>query len=165
MSTASCNSALTYIDGDRGILRYRGYPIEQLAEQSSFLKLAYLLLYDELPTRDQLGELTGIIAHHTMINAALLRFFQGFHYDAHPMAMMVGVTGSLSAFYHGSINVHDPRNREISAHRSGIIYQALGIPRNMFTVMFAIARTAGWVAHWMEMMADPDHRIGRPRQI
>jgi len=367
MSTASCNSALTYIDGDQGILRYRGYPIEQLAEQSSFLEVAYLLLYGELPTRAQLDEFTGIITYHTMINEALLRFFQGFHYDAHPMAMMVGVAGSLSAFYHDSIDIHDVRNREISAHRliakiptiaaachkhnvgepviyprnklgycanflhmmfdtpceerdvdplaeravdllfilhadheqnaststvrlagssganpfaciaagiaslwgpahgganeavlsmleeigtlshidrfiarakdkddpfrlmgfghrvyknydprakivravahevlekvadannplfelalrleeialgdeyflerrlypnvdfySGIIYQALGIPRNMFTVMFAIARTAGWVAHWMEMMADPDHRIGRPRQI
>jgi citrate synthase len=367
VSTASCNSSLTYIDGTRGILRYRGYPIEQLAGHSSFLEVVYLLLYGELPTQDQLEDLTHVITHHTMINEALLRFFQGFHYDAHPMAMMVGVTGSLSAFYHDSLNIHDPRHREISAHRmiakmptiaaacykhnvgepviypcndlgycgnflhmmfatpcetyevdpvseralnllfilhadheqnaststvrlagssganpfacvaagiaslwgpahgganeavlsmleeigslsniekyiakakdkedpfrlmgfghrvyknydprakiirsmahevlekvadtnnplfelalrleeiavnddyfverklypnvdfySGIIYQALGIPRNMFTVMFAIARTAGWVAHWMEMIADPRHRIARPRQI
>jgi len=367
VSTASCNSSLTYIDGDKGILRYRGYPIEQLAARSSFLEVAYLLLYGELPDRRQLDQLTQIITHHTMLNEGLLRFFQGFRHDAHPMAMMVGVTGSLSAFYHDSLNIHDPRHREISAHRmiakmptiaaacykhnigepmiyprndltycgnllhmlfatpcepygvdpvaeralsllfilhadheqnaststvrlagssganpfacvaagiaslwgpahgganeavlsmleeignisniekfiakakdkddpfrlmgfghrvykhydprakiiramahevlekvadannplfelalrleeialgdeyfierklypnvdfySGIIYQALGIPRNMFTVMFAIARTAGWVAHWMEMIGDPQHRIARPRQI
>jgi len=367
VSTASCNSSLTYIDGDKGILRYRGYPIEQLAARSSFLEVAYLLLYGELPDRRQLDQLTQIITHHTMLNEGLLRFFQGFRHDAHPMAMMVGVTGSLSAFYHDSLNIHDPRHREISAHRmiakmptiaaacykhnigepmiyprndltycenllhmlfatpcepyevdpvaeralsllfilhadheqnaststvrlagssganpfacvaagiaslwgpahgganeavlsmleeigsisniekfiakakdkddpfrlmgfghrvykhydprakiiramahevlekvadannplfelalrleeialgdeyfierklypnvdfySGIIYQALGISRNMFTVMFAIARTAGWVAHWMEMIGDPQHRIARPRQI
>jgi citrate synthase len=367
LSTASCDSSITYIDGNEGVLRYRGYPIEQLAEQSSFLEVAYLLLYGELPTLEQMAEFNRNITHHTMINEALLRFFEGFHYDAHPMAMMVGVTGSLAAFYHDSLDISDPRHREISAHRmiakmptiaaacykhnlgepvmyprnnlgycgnflnmmfatpcedyvvspiaekalnmlfilhadheqnaststvrlagssganpfacvaagiaslwgpahgganeavldmleeigdvsnidkyiakakdkddpfrlmgfghrvyknydprakiirkvcyavleqladsnnplfelamrleefalqdeyfvekklypnvdfySGIIYRALGIPRNMFTVMFAIARTAGWVSHWMEMIADPAHRIGRPRQL
>jgi citrate synthase len=366
VSTASCHSSITYIDGDEGILRYRGYPIEQLAEQSDFLEVAYLLLYGELPTANQYVEFSDVITHHTMINESLLAFFNGFHYDAHPMAMMVGVTGSLSAFYHDSIDIMNERHREISAHRmiakmptiaaacfkhnlgepiiyprndlsyvgnflrmmfanpceeyqlspaaekamnllfilhadheqnaststvrlagssganpfacvaagiaslwgpshgganeavldmleeihdisnidkyiakakdkddpfrlmgfghrvyknydpramiirqvchevleeidthdpffemalrleeialedeyfverklypnvdfySGIIYRALGIPRNMFTVMFAIARTTGWVAHWMEMIADPKQRIGRPRQI
>jgi len=367
VSTASCDSSITYIDGQQGILRYRGYPIEQLAEQSSFLEVAYLLLYGELPTAEQMAEFDTNITRHTMINEALLRFFEGFHYDAHPMAMMVGVTGSLAAFYHDSLDIQNPRHREISAHRmiakmptiaaacykhnmgepimyprndlsycgnfmqmmfatpcepyqvnpiaekalnllfilhadheqnaststvrlagssganpfacvaagiaslwgpahgganeavldmleeigdvsnidkyiakakdkndpfrlmgfghrvyknhdpratiiretchevlneladtnnplfelalrleeialkdeyfvekklypnvdfySGIIYRALGIPRTMFTVMFAIARTAGWVSHWMEMIADPAHRIGRPRQI
>ena len=366
VSTASCHSSITYIDGDEGILRYRGYPIEQLAEQSDFLEVAYLLLYGELPTADQYSEFNSVITNHTMLNESLLAFFNGFHYDAHPMAMMVGVTGSLSAFYHDSIDIYDERHREISAHRmiakmptiaaacykhnvgepimyprndmsyvgnflrmmfanrceeyqlsqaaekamnllfilhadheqnaststvrlagssganpfaciaagiaslwgpahgganeavldmleeigefanidkyiakakdkddpfrlmgfghrvyknydprakiirevchevleeintqdpffdialrleeialedeyfverklypnvdfySGIIYRALGIPRNMFTVMFAIARTTGWVAHWMEMIADPKQRIGRPRQI
>jgi len=367
LSTASCNSSITYIDGDEGILRYRGYPIEQLAEHSSFLEVSYLLMYGELPSAQQLTEFADIITHHTMLNDALLRFFEGFHYDAHPMAMMVGVVGSLSAFYHDSINVTDPRHREISAHRlvakmptiaaacykhnvgepvmyprndlsytgnllqmmfatpcedyvvdplaeraldllfilhadheqnaststvrlagssganpfaciaagtaslwgpahgganeavlamleeigsvanidkyiakakdkddpfrlmgfghrvyknydprakiirkvchevlekladsnnplfelslrleeiaisdeyfverglypnvdfySGIIYRALGIPESMFTVMFAIARTAGWTSHWMEMLDDPKHRIGRPRQL
>ena len=367
VSTASCDSSITYIDGQEGILRYRGYPIEQLAEQSSFLEVAYLLLYGELPTAEQMAEFDTNITRHTMINEALLRFFEGFHYDAHPMAMMVGVTGSLAAFYHDSLDIQNPRHREISAHRmiakmptiaaacykhnmgepimyprndlsycgnfmqmmfatpcepyqvnpiaekalnllfilhadheqnaststvrlagssganpfacvaagiaslwgpahgganeavldmleeigdvsnidkfiakakdkndpfrlmgfghrvyknhdpratiiretchevlneladtnnplfelalrleeialkdeyfvekklypnvdfySGIIYRALGIPRTMFTVMFAIARTAGWVSHWMEMIADPAHRIGRPRQI
>ncbi len=366
VSTASCHSKITYIDGDEGILRYRGYPIEQLAEHSDFLEVAYLLLYGELPTAEQYTDFNNVITHHTMINEALLHFFDGFHYDAHPMAMMVGVTGSLSAFYHDSIDIQNERHREISAHRmiakmptiaaacfkhnlgepiiyprndlsyvgnflrmmfanpcedyklspaaekamnllfilhadheqnaststvrlagssganpfaciaagiaslwgpahgganeavldmleeieevsnidkfiarakdkddpfrlmgfghrvyknydprakiirkvchevleevdthdpffeialrleeialedeyfverklypnvdfySGIIYRALGIPRNMFTVMFAIARTTGWVAHWMEMISDPKQRIGRPRQI
>jgi citrate synthase len=366
VSTASCHSSITYIDGDEGILRYRGYPIEQLAEKSDFLEVAYLLLYGELPTADQYQHFNNVITHHTMLNEALLAFFNGFHYDAHPMAMMVGVTGSLSAFYHDSLDIHDERHREVSAHRmiakmptiaaacfkhnvgepimyprndlsyvgnflrmmfatpcedyrlspvaekalnllfilhadheqnaststvrlagssganpfaciaagiaslwgpahgganeavldmleeigemsnidkyiakakdkndpfrlmgfghrvyknydprakiirkvchevlaevntqdpffemalrleeialedeyfvkrklypnvdfySGIIYKALGIPRNMFTVMFAIARTTGWVSHWMEMIADPKQRIGRPRQI
>jgi len=117
VSTASCHSGITYIDGDQGILRYRGYPIEQLAEKSSFIEVAYLLLYGELPTPGQLQNFDTIISHHTMINEALLRFFEGFHYDAHPMAMMVGVVGSLSAFYHDSLDIHDPRHREISAHR------------------------------------------------
>jgi len=366
VSTASCHSGITYIDGDEGILRYRGYPIEQLSENCEFLEVAYLLLYGELPTDSEYSTFNNIITHHTMINEGLLNFFNGFHYDAHPMAMMVGVTGSLSAFYHDSLDIYDERHREISAHRmiakmptiaaacykhsigepiiyplnelsyvgnflrmmfatpcepynlspiaekamnllfilhadheqnaststvrlagssganpfaciasgiaslwgpahgganeavldmleeigtpenidkyiakakdkddpfrlmgfghrvyknydprakiirgvchevlkevnspdplldialrleeialedeyfverklypnvdfySGIIYKALGIPRNMFTVMFAIARTTGWVAHWMEMIADPKQRIGRPRQI
>lgn len=367
MSTASCNSSITYIDGAEGILRYRGYPIEQLAAKSTFLEVAYLLIYGDLPTADELTKFQDIITHHTMINESLLRFFEGFHYDAHPMAMMVGVVGSLSAFYHDSIDIADERHREISAHRliakmptiaaacykhnmgepvlypsnklsytgnflrmmfgtpcddyevdplaeramdllfilhadheqnaststvrlagssganpfaciaagtaslwgpahgganeavlamleeigsvanidkyiakakdkddpfrlmgfghrvyknydprakiirevalqvlekladcnnplfelarrleeialsdeyflerglypnvdfySGIIYRALGLPESMFTVMFAIARTAGWVSHWMEMLDDPKHRIGRPRQL
>ncbi len=367
LATASCNSAITYIDGEQGVLLYRGYPIEQLAAKASFLEVAYLLLHGELPTEHQLSEFEGIITHHTMMNETLKNFFDGFHHDAHPMAMLVGVVGSLSAFYHDSLDIHDPRHREISAHRmiakmptiaaaaykhnvgepvmyprndlrycanflhmmfatpcdhyeptplaekalnllfilhadheqnaststvrlagssganpfaclaagiaslwgpahgganeavlgmleeigdtkniekfvakakdkddpfrlmgfghrvyknydprakiirevchrvleeladsnnptlelasrleeialeddyflerklypnvdfySGIIYRALGIPTNMFTVMFAIARTAGWVAHWMEMIADPQQRIGRPRQI
>jgi citrate synthase len=367
VSTASCHSSITYIDGDEGILRYRGYPIEQLAEKSNFLEVAYLLLYGELPTIFQLEEFQNIICYHTMIKETLKNFFDGFHYDAHPMGIMVGVVGSLSAFYHDSLDINNPRHREISAHRliakmptiaaasykhnvgepfiyprndldycanflrmmfatpcedyepdpvavkainllfilhadheqnaststvrlsgssqanpfaciaagiaslwgpahgganeavlnmlkeigdvsqidkyiakakdkddpfrlmgfghrvyknfdprakiirqvchevlenladtnnpmfelarrleevaledeyfverklypnvdfySGIIYRALGIPNNMFTVMFAIARTVGWVAHWMEMMSDPHQRIGRPRQI
>ncbi|MCG8427067.1 MAG: citrate synthase [Chromatiales bacterium] len=367
VATASCHSSITYIDGDEGILRYRGYPIEQLARQSNFLEVAYLLLYGELPTMNQCEEFQDIIRYHTMIKETLKSFFDGFHYDAHPMGIMVGVVGSLSAFYHDSLDIHDPRHREISAHRmiakmptiaaasfkhnigepfiyprndldycanflhmmfatpcedyepdpvavkamnllfilhadheqnaststvrlsgssqanpfaciaagiaslwgpahgganeavlnmlqeigdvsqidkylakakdkddsfrlmgfghrvyknfdpratiirevchevlenladnnnplfelalrleevaleddyfverklypnvdfySGIIYRALGIPNNMFTVMFAIARTVGWVAHWMEMMSDPQQRIGRPRQI
>lgn len=117
MSTASCKSSITYIDGEAGVLEYRGYPIEQLAQQADYLEVAYLLLYGELPNRDQLSEFDWIITHHTMLNENLKDFFGGFHYDAHPMAIMVGVVGSLSAFYHDSLDISNPRHREISAHR------------------------------------------------
>ena len=367
VSTASCRSAITFIDGDQGVLLYRGYPIEQLAEKSSFLEVAYLMLYSELPTEEQLAKFSEVIIHHTMINESLKSFYQGFYHDAHPMATMVGVVGSLSAFYHDSTDIRNPQHREIAAHRmiakmptiaaasykhsigtpfvypknslgytgnflrmmfalpteeyqvdpvaekaldlifilhadheqnaststvrlagssaanpfaciasgiaalwgpahgganesvlrmlaeigdvkhipkyiakakdkndpfrlmgfghrvyknydprariirkmchevldklgddrdpffelamrleevalnddyfverklypnvdfySGLIYKALGIPTNMFTVMFAIARTVGWVAQWMEMISEPDQKIGRPRQV
>ena len=366
-STASCDSSITYIDGDEGVLMYRGYPIEQLAAKSSFIEVAYLLLYGNLPTQAQLDEFNQIITYHTMINETLKTFYYGFHHDAHPMAMLCGVVGSLSAFYHDHTDINNAKDREISAHRliakmptiaaacfkhskgepfiypqnslsypanflrmmfavpcedyevdpvaeramdvlfilhadheqnaststvrlagssganpyaciaagiaslwgpahgganeavlrmleqigdvsqidkyvakakdkddafrlmgfghrvyknydpraaiirgvchdvlaklgsandpmlelamrleevalkdsyfverklypnvdfyTGIIYKALGIPTNMFTVMFAIARTVGWIAHWMEMIADPGQRIGRPRQL
>jgi citrate synthase len=368
MATASCHSAITYIDGEQGILLYRGYPIEQLATKASFLEVTYLLLYGELPNSHELLKFEHVITYHTMLNENVKNFLDGFHYNAHPMAILCGVVGSLSGFYYDSLDVHDQRHRDISAHRliakiptiaaaaykhnvgepimyprnelrycanfmhmmfatpcegydpdliaekalnllfilhadheqnaststvrlagssganpyacvaagiaslwgpahgganeavldmlveigdvrnapkymdkakdkddpfrlmgfghrvyknydprakiirevchqvldefagtrenplfdlalkleeialnddyfverklypnvdfySGIIYRALGIPRNMFTVMFAIARTVGWVAHWMEMMSDPNNRIGRPRQI
>ena len=117
LATASTESAITYIDGDAGILRYRGYPIEQLAEHSSYLEVAYLLLYGELPTAPELETFRHSITHHTMMHESLKTFFDGFHYDAHPMAMMVGVVGSLSGFYHGQIDLHDPEDRMTSAHR------------------------------------------------
>jgi citrate synthase len=367
MSTAACESKVTYIDGDNGVLLYRGYPVEQLAAKSSFLEVSYLLIYGELPAPAQLTEWTRNITRHTMINESLLRFYNGFHYDAHPMSQISAVVASMAGFYHESLDIHNPRHREIFAHRilakmptisaaaykhmlgqpfiypqnqldycsnllnmffsvpsedyhvdplaakaldlllilhadheqnaststvrlagstgtnpyaaisagvaalwgpshgganeavlqmleeigtadaipkflakvkdkqdhtklmgfghrvyknfdprakiiretchevlrklgradnplfelalrleeialqdeyfvsrklypnvdfySGIIYSALGIPRSMFTVMFAIARTAGWVAHWQEMIADPAMKIGRPRQL
>ncbi|MGH8495668.1 MAG: citrate synthase [Gammaproteobacteria bacterium] len=366
-ATASCESSITFIDGEEGILLYRGYPVDQLAEQSSFLEVAYLLLYGELPSRDQLDGFRRTITMHTMINESMLRFFNGFHFNAHPMAMVSGVVGSMSAFYHDTMDINNPRHRDVFAHRiiaklptiaaaaykhsmgqpfvypqnrldycanllhmffavpsasyeidpvaadaldllfilhadheqnaststvrlagssgtnpysaiaagisslwgpahgganeavlnmletigsadripkflerakdpddkfrlmgfghrvyknfdprakiiramchkvlaqlgnndspllelslelekialedeyfiarnlypnvdfySGIIYKALGIPKSMFTVMFAIARTVGWVAHWQEMIADPARKIGRPRQL
>ena len=365
--TASCESKITYIDGDNGVLLYRGFPVEQLAEQSSFMEVCYLLLHGELPTAKQQDEFTDNIRRHTMIHESLLRFYNGFHHNAHPMAMVSAVVASMSAFYHDSTDINDPRHREIFSHRiiaklptiaaaahkhsvgqpfvyprndldycsnmlnmffsvpcetytvnpvaskaldllfilhadheqnaststvrlagstganpysaisagvaalwgpahgganeavlsmldqigraenipkylamakdkishfklmgfghrvyknfdprakiirkmchevleklgsrdnpllelalkleeialkdeyfvsrklypnvdfySGIIYSALGIPRSMFTVMFAIARTVGWVAHWTEMISDPSMRIGRPRQL
>jgi len=367
MATAACESKITYIDGDAGILLYRGYPIEQIATKSSFLEVAYLLINGELPTTGQIEQFDSSIRFHTMINESLLRFFNGFHYNAHPMAMVSAVVSSMAAFYHDSMDNNNPRHREIFAHRilakvptisaaaykhmlgqpfiyprndmdycanmlrmffavpaedyevdpvtaqaldlllilhadheqnaststvrlagstgtnpyaaisagvsalwgpahgganeavlrmledigtvdnipkfldrvkdkdggkrlmgfghrvyknfdprakiiremchkvlarlgqndnplfelalrleeialkdeyfiarklypnvdfySGVIYSALGIPRSMFTVMFAIARTAGWVAHWQEMVADPAMKIGRPRQL
>ncbi len=117
LSTASCESALTFIDGKNGVLQYRGYPIEQLAEQSNFLEVAHLMLYGELPTEDELAQFRTIITHHSMLNESLRNFFQGFYHDAHPMAIMVGVVGSLSAFYHDSTDIDNPRHREIAAHR------------------------------------------------
>ena len=116
-STASCRSGITFIDGDKGILRYRGYPIEQLAEKSSFLEVSHLLMNGELPSKDELDDFVGMISRHTMIKESLRTFYKGFYHDAHPMASMVGVVGSLSAFYHDSTDVHDPRHREIAAHR------------------------------------------------
>jgi citrate synthase len=367
MATASCESKITYIDGDAGVLLYRGYPVDQLAEKSSFLEVAALLINGKLPTKTELDSFQKSIMRHTMINERLLRFFHGFHHNAHPMAMVSAMVASMAAFYHDTTHIDDPRHREIFAHRiiaklptiaaaaykhtlgqpfmyprndlkycanmlnmffavpcepyaidpvsaqaldllfvlhadheqnaststvrlagstganpyaaisagvsalwgpahgganeavldmldsigsvanidkflarvkdkndnvrlmgfghrvyknfdprakiirdmcykvlekvgrnndplfdlalkleeialkdeyfvsrklypnvdfySGIIYSALGIPRSMFTVMFAIARTAGWVAHWQEMVSDPHMRIGRPRQL
>jgi citrate synthase len=367
MATASTESKIAYIDGDAGVLLYRGYPVEQLAEKSSFLEVATLLINGSLPTKTELDAFNDSIMRHTMVNEQLLGFFRGFHHDAHPMAMVSAVVASMAAFYHDTTHIGDPRHREIFAHRiiaklptiaaaaykhtlgqpfvyprndlrycenmlnmffavpcepyaidpvaaealdllfilhadheqnaststvrlagstganpyaaisagvsalwgpahgganeavldmldgigsvanidkflarvkdkhdsvrlmgfghrvyknfdprakiirgmcyrvlekmgkgnnplfdlslkleeialkddyfvsrklypnvdfySGIIYSALGIPRSMFTVMFAIARTAGWVAHWQEMVSDPNMKIGRPRQL
>jgi len=117
LSTASCHSKLTYLDGKQGMLMYRGYPIEQLAEHSSFTEVAHLMLYGELPGQQQLDDFNSIITHHSMLNEALKSFFRGFYHDAHPMAIMVGVVGSLSAFYHDSTDISNPRHREIAAHR------------------------------------------------
>ncbi len=117
VATGSCRSAITYIDGNAGKLWYRGYPIEQLAEKASFLEVAYLLLYGDLPKEDQQNEFEHIIRYHSMIKETVKSFFDGFHFNAHPMAVMVGVVGSLSAFYHDSLDIHNPRHREISAHR------------------------------------------------
>jgi citrate synthase len=116
-STASCESKITYIDGDAGILLHRGYPIDQLAEKSSFLEVCYLLLNGELPKGDEFAKFEHNITYHTMLHAQFDRFFEGFRRDAHPMAVMTGAVGALSAFYSDSINVDDPREREISAHR------------------------------------------------
>ena len=116
-STASCESKITYIDGDAGILLHRGYPIDQLAEKSSFLEVCYLLLNGELPKADEFAKFEHNITYHTMLHAQFDRFFEGFRRDAHPMAVMTGAVGALSAFYSDSINVDDPREREISAHR------------------------------------------------
>jgi citrate synthase len=117
MSTASCRSSITYIDGDQGILQYRGYPIEQLAEHCDFLEVAYLILNGELPNRQQKVQFDDIVTHHTMVHEQLSRLYQGFRRDAHPMAVLCGVVGALSAFYHDSIDIHDERSREISAFR------------------------------------------------
>lgn len=116
-STASCVSKITFIDGDKGVLLYRGYPIDQLAEQSNYLEVCYLLMNGELPTTDQFEEFEHIVKEHTMLHEQLLNFYKGYRRDAHPMAVMVGVVGALSAFFHDSLDIHDPRHREISAFR------------------------------------------------
>ncbi len=117
MNTASCKSTITFIDGDKGILRYRGYPIEQLAERSTFLETAYLILHGELPTRPQLDEWVYHITHHTMIHEQIKKFMDGFHYDAHPMGILVGTVGALSTFYPDAKNILDSANRQYQIYR------------------------------------------------
>jgi len=117
MSTASCNSTITYIDGDAGVLLYRGYPIEQLAVHCDFLEVCYLLLNGELPNAAQKKGFVGTVTRHTMVHDQLNRFFTGFRRDAHPMATMVGVVGALSAFYHDSLDINDAEHRQIAAFR------------------------------------------------
>ena len=116
-STASCESKITYIDGDEGILLYRGYPIEQLAEHGDFLETCYLLLYGELPTSAQKADFDQRVTRHTMVHEQMMRFFQGFRRDAHPMAVMVGSVGALSAFYHDSTDISDPHQRLVASIR------------------------------------------------
>lgn len=117
MSTASCLSGITYIDGDKGVLLYRGYPIEELVEKCDFLDVAYLLFYGELPNTEQRELFEQSITHHTMVHEQLRSFFQGFRRDAHPMAIMVGVVGALSAFYHDNLDIYDEEQRETASHR------------------------------------------------
>ena len=117
MSTAACNSAITYIDGDKGELLYRGFPIEELAVNADFLESCYLLLKGELPNAAQKAEFVDLVTRHTMVHEQMHFFFRGFRRDAHPMAVLVAAVGALSAFYHDSLNINDPRHREVSAIR------------------------------------------------
>jgi citrate synthase len=116
-STASCESKITFIDGEKGVLLYRGYPIDQLAEHGTFMETCYLLLYGELPTKEQYETFCNLITRHTMVHEQMTRFYTGFRRDAHPMAVMVGVVGALSAFYHDSIDIKDPVQREMASIR------------------------------------------------
>ncbi|WP_289043752.1 citrate synthase [uncultured Aliiroseovarius sp.] len=116
-STASCDSTITFIDGDKGELLYRGYPIDQLADQSHFLEVCYLLLYGELPTETELVDFESRVTNHTMVHEQMIKFFSGFRRDAHPMAIITGVVGAMSAFYHDSTDVNDPWQREVAAIR------------------------------------------------
>ncbi len=116
-STASCESNITFIDGDKGILLYRGYSIDDLATHSNFLEVCYLLLHGELPNKQQMAEFDTAITRHTMVHEQLASFLRGFRRDAHPMAIMCGVVGALSAFYHDSTDINDPRQREVASHR------------------------------------------------
>ena len=116
-STASCDSKITFIDGDEGTLLHRGYPIEQLAEQGDFLEVCYLLLYGELPTKTQKHDFDYRVTRHTMVHEQMMRFFTGFRRDAHPMAVMCGTVGALSAFYHDSTDISDPHQRMVASMR------------------------------------------------
>lgn len=117
VATGSCKSDITYIDGEKGVLMYRGYPVEQLAANSSFIEVCYLLLRGDLPTTAELAEFDTTIRMHTMLNEGMLNFFKGFRYDAHPMAMLSAVVGSMSAYYHSEMNASNPDHRDIFAHR------------------------------------------------
>ena len=116
-STASCNSKITYIDGEKGILQYRGYPIEDLANNSTHLEVCYLLLHGELPSESDKIEFENTMKNHTLLNEQIAQFYKGFRRDAHPMAMMIGVVGALSSFYHDALNIEDPEHRMIASHR------------------------------------------------
>ena len=117
LNTASCRSRITYIDGDKGILRYRGYPIDELAENATYLEVAYLLLHGELPSPSQYAEWVRKITYHTMIHESLKKFMDGFNYDAHPMGMLIGTVAAMSTFYPEARDIHDPESRRIQAHR------------------------------------------------
>jgi len=117
VATGSCSSDITFIDGEEGVLMYRGYPVEQLAKHSSFLEVSYLLLHGDLPTADELASFDRTIRAHTMLNEGMLNFFKGFRYDAHPMAMLSAVVGSMSAYYHDEMDASNPKHRDIFSHR------------------------------------------------
>ena len=139
MNTASCKSAITYIDGDKGILLHRGYPIDQLAEHSTYLETAYLLIHGELPTPQQSTEWQQEITHHTLVHENIKKFVDGFHHDAHPMGMLISTVGGLSTFYPQATDIHDEEQRRISIYRliakmptlAALAYRhSLGLPYN-----------------------------------
>jgi citrate synthase len=155
MSTASCQSKITYIDGDKGILLYRGYPIEQLAVHCDFLEVCYLLLNGELPKKAEKEKFDWTVTRHTMVHEQLARLFQGFRRDSHPMAVMVGVVGALSAFYHDSLDINNPEHREISAFR--LIAKlptivAMAYKYNMGQPFMYPKNNLGYTANFMRMM-------------
>jgi citrate synthase len=155
LSTAACASKITYIDGDKGVLLYRGYPIEQLAVNCDFLEVCYLLLNGELPNKDQKNKFDWTVTRHTMVHEQLARLFQGFRRDSHPMAVMVGVVGALSAFYHDSLDINDPAHREISAFR--LIAKlptivAMAYKYNMGQPFMYPRNDLGYTANFMRMM-------------
>jgi citrate synthase len=166
MATAACESKITFIDGDKGVLLHRGYPIDQLAEQADYLEVCYLLLNGELPNAAQKAEFDALVSNHTMVHEQLRKFYDGFRRDAHPMAIMCGVVGALSAFYHDGLDVNDPKHREITAIRliakiptiAAMCYkysagQPFVYPRN----------DLGYAENFLHMMfsvpADPDYKV------
>jgi citrate synthase len=153
--TSSCRSAITYIDGEQGVLLYRGYPIEQLAESSSYLEVCYLLLFGELPTPNQWEEFNILVRRHTMVHEGIRRFMNGYRADAHPMGMLVGITGALSTFYHDSLDINDPSNRELSAIRLIAKMPTIAADAYKYTIgqpyMYPI-NSLGYVENFLQMM-------------
>ncbi len=154
-ATASCRSAITYIDGDAGVLLYRGYPIEQLAAQSNFLEVSYLLMNGELPNARELSGFEDEITHHTMMHEALKSFLDGFHYDAHPMAMLCASVASLSAFYHDTLDLNDPEQRRLAAIRLIAKMPTLAAAAYRYSIGWPIAypkNSLGYVNRFLHMM-------------
>ena len=166
VNTAITLSNVTYLDGEAGILQYRGYPIEQLAESCTYLEVACLLIYGRLPSQTELEEWARDITVHTFVHENIKFFMRGFRYDAHPMGMLLASVATelekraLDDEYFMSRRLYPNVD-----FYSGLIYQALGLPMTMFPVLFAIPRTSGWIAQWYEMLHDPEQKIVRPLQI
>ena len=154
-STASCSSTITCIDGQEGVLLYRGYPIEQLAEHSSFLEICYLLLYGELPTRAQWDAFNAQIRRHTMVHEGIRRFIAGYQHDAHPMGMLVGIVGALSTFYHDTLDIGDPKHRELAAIRMIAKLPSIAADCYKYSIgqpfMYPI-NSLGYVENFLQMM-------------
>ena len=154
-STASCSSTITYIDGQEGVLLYRGYPIEQLAERSSFLEICYLLLYGELPDKAQWSEFNAAIRRHTMVHEGIRRFIAGYQHDAHPMGMLVGIVGALSTFYHEDLDISNPEHRELAAIRMIAKLPSIAADCYKYSIgqpfMYPI-NSLGYVENFLQMM-------------
>ena len=154
-STASCSSTITYIDGQEGVLLYRGYPIEQLAEQSNFLEICFLLLYGELPDKAQWTEFNASIRRHTMVHEGIRRFIAGYQHDAHPMGMLVGIVGALSTFYHDTLDISDPEHRELAAIRMIAKLPSIAADCYKYSIgqpfMYPI-NSLGYVENFLQMM-------------
>ena len=154
-STASCSSAITYIDGQEGVLLYRGYPIEHLAEQSNFLEVCYLLMYGELPNKAQWKVFNAQIRRHSMVHEGIRRFIAGYHHDAHPMGMLVGIVGALSTFYHDTLDISDPEHRELAAIRMMAKLPSIAADCYKYSIgqpfMYPI-NSLGYVENFLQMM-------------
>ncbi|WP_373069139.1 citrate/2-methylcitrate synthase [Gemmatimonas sp.] len=169
MNMASCRSAITFIDGDKGIVRYRGYPIEQLAKKATLLEVAYLLRHGELPDQPQYVTWVHDITYHTYVHENIRKFLEGFRYDAHPMSMLCSATAALSSFYPQARDSDDYFiARKLYPNvdfYTVLIYRSMAFPTDFFTVLFAVARVSGWMVQWEEMILDKEQKIARPRQI
>jgi citrate synthase len=164
-TTASCRSAITFLDGDKGVLMHRGYPIEQLAEKSNFLEVSYLLIHGELPSATQMAEFSGKVSHHAMVHEHLNKFYNAYRYDAHPMSIMVGVMGAMASYYHDTIDIHNPADRLETAQR--VIGKMPNLASNCYKYMIGRPFVypdpkLGYVENFMKMMFNEPHRECQP---